>query len=287
MILETVIQSVFNGIMLALVYILIALGLTLVFGIMRVLHFAHGEVYMLGGMLTFYFASVLGLNYFLALMISIPLLALFGILLERFFFRPIRGNFDAALVLGLGLLLTLQSSALIIFGIEDKSHPSPFQGILHLFGATLSMERLGIVPIAVGLIIALLLFVEKTKPGKAMRAVAQDLEAAQLMGIDVDRISALAMAIGSALAAAAGGLIMPIFVTEASIGGPALLKAFVIIVVGGMGSIGGVVFAGLILGFIDSFGAVLFGGPIASILGFLLLIAVIMVKPTGLMGHGE
>jgi branched-chain amino acid transport system permease protein len=284
---EMAIQSLFNGMMLALIYILIALGLTLVFGIMRIVNFAHGEMYMLGGMFTYHLATGFGLNYFLALVVSILLLVVVGVILERICFRPIQGNFDAAMVVGLGLGLILQSSALLVFGIEDKSFPSPFHGVIHVFGATMAVERLAIVPFAIVLVVCLLLFVGRTKAGKAMQAVAQDIEAAQLQGIDSGKISALSMAVGAALAGAAGGLIMPIFITEPFIGGPALMKAFVIIVVGGMGSIGGVIFAGLILGFIDSFGAILFGGPMTSIIGFLLLIAVILIKPTGLMGHGE
>lgn len=282
---ELLVQSLFNGMMLSLVYILIALGLTLVFGIMLIVNFAHGEIYMLGAMTTFYLAGVYGINYFAALGLAVLAMIALGLIMERVLFRPTLGNFDASLVVSLGLLLVLQSSALLLFGTEDKNFPSPFQGVVHILGATVALERLAILPFAIALIAGLLAFIQKAKAGKAMRAVAQDAEAAGLMGIDVGRTSALAMAIGFALAAAAGGLTMPIFLAEPFMGGPALLKAFIIIVVGGMGSIAGVVVAGVVLGLVDSFCATLFGGPVTALVSFLLLIGILLIRPTGLMGH--
>lgn len=278
-------QCLVNAAMLWLTYVLVALGLTLIFSMMEIVNFAHGDIYMLGGYAIFYLFGLYQINYFLALLLTMLLLALFGLVSERLFFRPVSGEFLPPVVISLGLGIILETSSLLIFGLDDKSVASPFQGVMQFLGVTLSMERLAVVPLALALIIGLFLFLQRVKLGRAMRAVAQDRVAAALQGIDINHTTAWGFAIGFALAGAAGALLTPIFFVNPSVGGSMVMKAFVMIVIGGMGSFIGAMIGALILALVDSFAATLLGGPAASLLIFLVFIMVLIVRPRGLMGH--
>lgn len=279
------VQVFVNGLMLGLTYVLIASGFSLIYGIMRLLNFAHGEFYMLGAFATYLLCERLGLNYFIALVLSMIIIAVLGILVYRFFFRPFRDQHDPGLVIALGIAMLIGGLALLVFGEKDKSVSPVFSGVIKVLGATLSMERIVVVIMAIILMGALTLYIKFSKTGQAMRAVAQDREAAALQGIGVDSTFTLCMAISSALAGAAGALLAPLFFVNPFLGMHAVLKALVVVVIGGLGSIPGAIAGGLLLGFVESFGNTFFG-DITEILGFVIVMLVLLFRPQGLFGHG-
>jgi branched-chain amino acid transport system permease protein len=279
------IQVLINGLMLGLTYVLIASGFSLIYGIMRLLNFAHGEFYMLGAFSTYLLCEHLGLNYFAALLLSMILVAILGVMVYHFFFRPFRDQHDPSLVIALGVAMLIGGASLLVFGEKDKSVTPVFSGVMKIFGATLSLERIAVIVMAVFLMAALTLFIKYSKLGQAMRAVAQDREAAALQGIGVDSTFALCMAISSALAGAAGALLAPLFFVNPFLGMHAVLKALVVVVIGGLGSIPGAIAGGLLLGFVESFGNTFLGGA-TEMLGFIIVMIVLLVRPQGLFGHG-
>ncbi len=278
-------QVLVNGLMLGLTYAIIASGFSLIYGIMRLLNFAHGDFYMLGAFATYLLCEKLGTNYFSAFLLSMVLLALLGVITYYLFFRRFRDQHDPSLVIALGVAMLIGGLAPLIFGEDDQSVSPVFTRVIHFMGATLSMERIFVIAMAIALMIALTLFIKFTKTGQAMRAVAQDPEAAALQGIGVDSTFVICMAISSALAGAAGSLLAPLFVVNAYLGTHAVLKALVVVVIGGLGSIPGAIAGGLLLGFVESIGNT-FLGSVTEILGFVIVMLVLIFRPQGLLGHG-
>ena len=226
------IQSLVNGVTGSLILILIASGLYLIFGIMHIVNFAHGEFFMLGGFGAWLFFTKHPLpfiesdhlRYIFSVMLSMTFVGLLGVVVEKYIFRPFRGDFQATIIAATGLMLILQSGALVSFGATDKVINSPFSGMVSLGAISLSSERLAAIICGVFFIIALYFFIVKTKVGRAMRAVAQDQEAALLQGINVNYIFSLSMAIGYALAAAGGALVGPIFYVNPYMGIAPIMK---------------------------------------------------------------
>jgi branched-chain amino acid transport system permease protein len=278
-------QSTIIGVSIASIYILMALGLTLMFGMMHIINFAHGAVYMLGAFVVYYVFFQAGAPYFAAFVLAMVLLGVFGYVVERTIYRPIKGGIEPTLVALIALTTFLQAAGYPVFGQLDKHVPPVFQGTRNIFGVMISIERLMIIPVAGALVIGLYLFINKTRLGGAMRAIEQDKEAASLQGVNVDRINGLAFAVGFALAAAAGALMAPIFKLDPMMGEQPLLKAFIIIILGGLGSIPGAIVGGLMLGLIDSIVATALGAEPAFLLSFVFIIVVLLFKPTGLFGH--
>ncbi|MBI4620500.1 MAG: branched-chain amino acid ABC transporter permease [Desulfobacterales bacterium] len=278
-------QVTLNGLMLGMIYIVVALGLTLIFSIMNVINFAHGEMYMLGGLVAYYFSEQLQIPYMLILVLAMILVGVFGIVVEKFFFRPFRGELLPALIVSLGLSMTIQTLTLLNFGTEDQSVSTVFPGMINFLGALFSKERLAIVITCIVFILSLYLLIQRSKIGCAIRAIAEDREAAALQGVNIDRICSFTFGLGCALAAAAGVLIAPVFYVNPYIGGLPLLKAFIIIILGGMGSLLGAVVGGLILGTVESFGTLFLSVPASNLLGFIIIILVLLFKPSGLFGH--
>jgi branched-chain amino acid transport system permease protein len=264
-----------------------ALGLTLMFGMMHIINFAHGAVYMLGAFVIYYVFFQAGVPYFAAFVIAMILLGAFGYLVERTIYRPIKGGIEPTLVALLALTTFLQAAGYPVFGQLDKHVPPVFTGTQDILGVRISVERLMIIPLAGALVVGLYLFINKTRLGGAMRAIEQDKEAASLQGVNVDRINGLAFAVGFALAAAAGALMAPIFKLDPMMGEQPLLKAFIIIILGGLGSIPGAILGGLMLGLIDSIVATALGAEPAFLLSFVFIILVLLFKPTGLFGHAQ
>jgi len=279
-------QNILNGLMSGWIYILVALGLTLVLSIVGIVQLAHGEVYMIGAYTVYCFCVVLGLNFFLSLLISILLVGLLGVVLERFFLRPFRDDVEGAIVSTIALILILQTAVVGIAGVGYKEIPSPIQGVLTILGARLSWERLIAILASMVLVSALLIFIEKTRTGQAMIAVSENREAAALQGINVNRVSSVAMFMGCGLAAAAGALTGAIFDLTPFMGGFALMKGIGVIIVGGLGSIPGAIIAGLILGLVDGVVTALFSVQVASITGLIVIILILLFRPQGLFGHG-
>jgi branched-chain amino acid transport system permease protein len=282
---DLLVQSAVIGVSIGSIYILMALGLTLMFGMMHIINFAHGAVYMLGAFVIYYVFFQGGLPYFAAFVIAMVLLGAFGYLVERSVYRPIKGGIEPTLVALLALTTFLQAAGYPVFGQLDKHVPPVFQGTRSVFGVMISVERLMIIPLAGILVVGLYLFINKTRLGAAMRAIEQDKEAASLQGVNVNMINGLAFGIGFALAAAAGALMAPIFKLDPMMGEQPLLKAFIIIILGGLGSVPGAIIGGLMLGLVDSIVATALGAEPAFLLSFVFIILLLLWKPSGLFGH--
>ena len=281
------VQSAVIGVSIGSIYILMALGLTLMFGMMHIINFAHGAVYMLGAFVIYYVFFQGGVPYFAAFVLAMILLGAFGYLVERSVYRPIKGGIEPTLVALLALTTFLQAAGYPVFGQLDKHVPPVFQGTRSIFGVMISVERLMIIPLAGVLVVGLYLFINKTRLGAAMRAIEQDKEAAALQGVNVNMINGLAFGIGFALAAAAGALMAPIFKLDPMMGEQPLLKAFIIIILGGLGSVPGAILGGLMLGLVDSIVATALGAEPAFLLSFVFIILLLLWKPSGLFGHAQ
>lgn len=273
-----------TGILTGMTYVLTALGLTVIFSIMNVLNFAHGEIYMLGAFCVYFLCSMLGIPYLAALAISIIIVGLFGIILERIFFRPAKGDILTGVIVAIGLIWLFQTLAQLIFGGSPRAMGELFPDIVTILGIRISQSRLAAGAISLLLLGAVNYYIYKTKQGKAMQALAQDRDAAALQGVDTDRVGPLGFAIGCALAGAAGGIMAPILYIEATMGSAVLGKSLSIIVLGGVGSIPGAALGGLIIGVVESYGQRFVGYP-AAIFPFLIMILILLFKRTGLMGR--
>jgi branched-chain amino acid transport system permease protein len=282
---DLLIQSMVVGLSVGSIYILMALGLTLMFGMMHIINFAHGAVYMLGAFVIYYVFFQWGVPYFVAFVVAMVLLGLFGFVVERCIYRPVKGGIEPTLVALLALTTFLQAAGYPVFGQLDKHVPTVFKGMYTILGVPISAERLVVIPVASVLVLGLYLFINKTKMGAAMRAIEQDKEAAALQGVNVHVVNALAFGVGFALAAAGGALMAPIFKLDPMMGEQPLLKAFIIIILGGLGSIPGAILGGLLLGFIDSIIATLLGLEPAFLLSFVFIILLLLFKPNGLFGY--
>ena len=279
------IQMFANGTMLGFQLSLFATGLTLVYGIMRIINFAHGELYMLGAFATFVFFQVLNINYVISLLMSMAVVAFLAIVIERIFFKPMRGYHIPSFIMSTGLIFVLQVSAVSIFGVKDKAVNSVFTGIIKMGGASLSLERLMIIPISLVVIIAFYIFLLRSRAGRAMRAVMQDPDAAALQGVNIDTTCSLAMGIGGAMAAAAGGLLAPIFVINPYLGPPLTWEGFIVVCLGGRTSLPGTLLAAFIMGYVKSFVSTLIDPIVALMCAAAILGIILIFRPQGLLGH--
>ena len=279
-----ILQGLAIGVLTGVLYVLIALGLTLIYGILHIVNFAHGEIYMLGAMGVFYCQVVFKLPFAVTLGLIVVLSLALGLAVERAFFRSLRGQWLQLVVASVGLSLIIQSLGWIAFGIQEKNVPSFFTGVVTFFGIRLPAERLLAAAVGVVLVALLYMLVYRTKAGLAMRAIEEDEETARMLGINADRVAALACAIGFALAALAGAFVAPIYSLNPGMGLEPILMSFLIIIVGGLGSITGTVIAGLLVGVIQSVGAVLFGAEAAYGLVFVVMIVVLVFRPAGILG---
>jgi branched-chain amino acid transport system permease protein len=248
-------------------------------------NFAHGEIYMLGAMGVFYLNVVFKLPFVVTLFAILLLSVLLGLVVERTVFRSLRGQWLQLVVASVGLSLIIQSLAWVAFGIQEKNVPSTFTGVVSFGGIRLPTERLVAATVGVVLVAILYVLVYRTKVGLAMRAIEEDEETARMLGINADRVAALACAVGFALAALAGAFVAPIYSLNPGMGLEPILMSFLIIIVGGLGSITGTVLAGLLVGVIQSVGAVLFGAEAAYGLVFVVMIVVLVFRPSGLLGR--
>ncbi len=284
------ISYLINGLSLGSVYAIIALGYTMVYGIAKMLNFAHGDVIMIGAYTALIAMTQAGMPPIIGVLIAVCVCTLLGIVIERIAYKPLRNASSslAVLITAIGVSYLLQNIALLIFGANAQTFQSviKWKGI-SLAGGKLNISGETIVTIVVCLIImaALITFVQKTKPGQAMRAVSEDKGAAQLMGINVNGTIALTFAIGSALAAIAGVLLCSAYPSLTPYTGAMPgIKAFVAAVFGGIGSIPGAFIGGLLLGVIEIFGKAYISSQMADAIVFAVLIIVLLVKPTGLLG---
>ena len=278
-----------NGLSLGSIYAIIALGYTMVYGIAKMLNFAHGDVIMVGAYVSFVSITSLGIPPLLALVIAMAVCTILGIVIERLAYRPLRASASrAVLITAIVVSYLLQNAALLIWTSNTKVYPSIVSfPPLRLFGGELTItgEMLVSVLTCIVIMIGLTLFTGKTKTGKAMRAVSENRDAAELMGISVNRTIAVTFAIGSALAAVAGVLYCSTYpVLNPTVGSIPGIKAFTAAVLGGIGSIPGTLIGGLILGIIEIFGRAYISQELGNAIVFAVLIIILLVKPNGLLG---
>lgn len=283
-------QVLVNGLYLGAQYALIALGLTLIFSLMNVLNFAHGQMYVLGGFVTYTVVSQFGLPFIVGLLASGVALALIGALVERFLFRPVIRNSkreESTMLLAAGIAFFLDAVILLAFGEKQRGLPKIVDGVLNWdFLIIMPYDRILIGVLALAMVAVFILFMQHSKTGRAMRALAQDKVAARLMGVDVDRYSMIGFALGAMLAGIVGGLLVTITGINLGMGGPTSIKAFMMIMIGGAGVISGAILGGFILGMMESVGLTLLAssGEITYLAIFASLMVFLALRPQGLMG---
>ncbi len=280
-------QTAINAMYAASYMSLIAVGLVMIFGVMGVINFAHGELYMLGAYCVVYLYAQESFPFLPAVAAGLVFVGLVGLFMERAMFRPLRDNPLSGLIASIGFLLILQTLVVLGFGRRMGHVPPPTQEKLDIFGAVLTHQRLLVIVAAVLLLVALWAFLKRTRFGWALRACAQDSEAAALQGISMTQTARIAMFIGAALAGVAGALTAPLVSPTPYIGHSVIVTAFIIIIVGGIGSLEGAVIAAVLYAFVHTFVTTFFDGVIANIVGLALMLAVLVVRPTGLFGAKE
>lgn len=297
-----IIEQLLNALVIGTLYALMALGLSLIFGVLKLVNFAHGESLMVGGYIYYFFGTsflvkILGVPLPIALAGMIPFVFLFGVLVERIFLRPafardIARFEEYVILVTFALSIFIQNLALPLFGPYNRQAPAIFKGRVQVGDLIIAGDRITGAVIAFIIIIALMIFLYRTFLGKGLRAVAQNASAASIVGISVPRMRTLAFGIGVTLAGIAGALIGPIFLVYPGMGTPFAVKAFVIVVLGGMGSVPGTIIGAYLLSIVESFGSVFLLDPSRSLAykdayGLLLLIIILLFRPQGIFGEKE
>ena len=282
-------QVIANGLYLGAQYALVALGLTLIFGLMNVLNFAHGQMYVLGGFITYVVYGQLGLPFPVAVLASGVTLAVIGGFMERYLFRTVikrSHREESTMLLAAATAFFFDAVILLIFGEKQRGVPKIVKGVFNDFGVILPYDRIVVGIVAAALILGFIAFMKFTKPGRAMRALAQDRTAAQLMGVEVDRYTMIGFALGAMLAGVVGGLLVSITGVNSGIGGPISIKAFMMIMIGGAGVVGGAIAGGFILGMMESVGLTVLReyGDVTYLVIFAALMVFLAIRPNGLMG---
>jgi len=287
---ESIVQTLLYGLLIGGIYGIAALGLALVFGVLKILNIAHGELIMLGGYVSFWALDSLRIDPFLSLVISIPALFLFGLLLDRLVYRHIvrmEGDHKIknSLLVSFGLALVIQNLALWLFSADERALHVPYAAAGFSFmGVTLPITRLAGLLIAMAIAFSLHRFLHHTDFGQSILATAEDGEAAELAGIDIQRVHAVTMALGAALAAVAGMLVALTIGVAPGIGVAWTLKSLIVLVLAGTGSILGVFPAGLVLGLAEAAGGALFGASSRELMGLVVFLLVLIFRPRGLLG---
>ncbi len=284
---ELLIQTVVNGLIQSGFYALAAIGLVLVFGVMRVVNFAHGELVMIGAYTIWFVHAQNGVPYLITVVLAILLVTALGLLMERFLFRPMTGDPLGGLICSIGMLFILQVIATYVGGEgPSKQVPPPFEGTLVLMDSVrIPYQRLFSITVAVFALGILWYFLTRTKFGWAVRAVSMDREAAALQGISTIRVSMIAIGVGAAMAGLAGALMAPLTNINPHMGHNVIIAAFIVTIVGGVGSLPGAVIASVLYALFHTFVTTYFSGTIATISGLVIMVLVLIVRPTGIMGH--
>lgn len=283
-------QILANGLYLGAQYALIALGLTLIFSLMNVLNFAHGQMYVMGGFVTYTVVAQFGLPFIVGLLVAALILAIIGAGVEKYLFRPVirkSKRDESTMLLAAGIAFFLDAVILLVFGEKQRGVPKIVGGVLNWdMRIIMPYDRILIGVLAIAIIAAFILFMQYSRTGRAMRALAQDRVAAQLMGVDVDRYSMIGFALGAMLAGLVGGLLVTITGVNLGMGGPTSIKAFLMIMIGGAGVISGAIAGGFILGMMESIGLTVLAvyGDITYLAIFATLMVFLAFRPQGLMG---
>ncbi|MGC1455186.1 MAG: branched-chain amino acid ABC transporter permease [Nitrospirota bacterium] len=282
-------QSLISGILIGGVYALIGIGLTIIFGVMRVINFAHGDLLMLGMYATYFLFTLFHIDPFVSIVVTIPLMFLFGAFLQKTFINRMLGALPQnQILLTIGMGLVMSNSMMLAFTSDYKILSTTYSSSsFNILGISISTPLLISFGITVVITAALYWFLYRTDTGQAIRATAQDREAAQLMGINVKRMSIIAFGLGTSLAATAGALIAPTYYIFPQVGSVFTLKAFVITVLGGMGSIVGATLGGVLIGIAESVGGVYLGSGWKDVIVFVLFLLVLLFKPSGLLGTSK
>jgi len=283
----TIILTLIWGVAIGCIYILLATGLNIIFGVMKLVNFAHGQLLMIGAYLTWTISVSLGLNAYVAILVSMAAVAVLGVVVERLTFRRVLGGDKLnEIFISLGLIYIFENAALLIWGDESKQIVSPLSGMSFVLPSlSISYDRIVAVFVVVAILVAYGLLMKKTNIGLAMRATSQINRTAMLMGINVERIYMITFALGAAFAAAAGGLYGIIFSFNPQVGAMPTIIAFAIIILGGLGSIKGAIVGGLLYGIAEQMATLFLGGIWASAIAFALLIVVLIVRPNGIFGE--
>jgi len=285
----TLILTLMWGAAIGCIYVLLATGLNLIFGVMKLVNFAHGELLMIGAFVSFSVSTALGIDAYIAVFISMGIVGLIGVAVERLAFRRVLGADKLnEIFVSLGLILVFDNVAVLIWGEKSKRIISPFENMgLQLGDVSISFDWLIAIVFVIAILIGLVFLIKKTKIGMAMRATSQKSQASMLMGINIEHIYIITFALGAALAGAAGSLYGIIFPFNPYIGALPTIKAFAIIILGGLGSIPGAIIGGLLYGIAEQSAVIFLGGIWRDAVAFSLLIIVLILRPTGLFGEKD
>lgn len=283
---DTLFNVLVVGVLLGGIYGLVSVGLNLIFGVIRIVNFAHGELVMLGMYGAWLAQATMGLDPYVSLLVVVPALFVIGIVLHRLVLQPLQAESSMQIFATFGLLIILQNTVLALTRGEGKSVSSKVAGLgIELGDVRISATRLIIFLAVTAIVVLLHLFLQRTLIGKSIRAVTQDRQSARLMGINVERTFTVTFGIGSALAGLAGVLLSPIYTLSPQIGGNFILAAFAVVVLGGLGSVAGAYCGGLIVGLVEAFAGYYINPELKQAIWFLIFLAVLVIRPTGLFGQ--
>jgi branched-chain amino acid transport system permease protein len=287
MITSGLIGALLWGVAIGCIYILLATGLNIIFGVMKLVNFAHGQLLVIGAYVAFTVTVTLGLNPYVAILVAMGAVALIGVGLERFTFRKVLGTDKLnEIFVSLGLIYVFENAATLLWGNTTRQIPSPLQGMqLYLGDTPIRYDLLSAIVIVIVILFALFLLLKKTKIGLAMRATSQKSSASMLMGVNIEKVYIFTFALGAALAGASGALYGILFNFSPTIGALPTIKAFAIIIIGGLGSIPGAVIGGLLYGIAENTAVYFLGGVWQDAVAFALLIIVLVIRPTGIFGE--
>lgn len=283
---QLLIQTLANAVVVSGMYALIAVGLTLAFGIMQMANLAHGHFFMAGAYVVYALYALSGWPFWFAVAAATVIGAVIGIIVERGIFRPLRGDVVAGFIATAGLMFVFDVFVGEMWGWGlSRPVPNPYMRAVRFMGAAVAFQRVIVIPFAFLSIGGLIFFMRRFRLGQALRAVAQDPETASIQGIRINNMTALAMAIAGGLAGLAGGLMSTVYAITPSLGHHVILPALIVVVVGGMGSIGGVTIAAVLFGFIITFVTTLVDGVAATMVSVSIMAVVLAIRPKGIMGH--
>lgn len=283
---ETFFNILVSGLLLGGIYSLVSIGLNLIFGVVRIVNFAQGEFVMLAMYASVFFAATFGVGPYYSVFLITALLFLLGLIVQRLVLQPLQNEPMMQIFATFGLLILFENSVLAITRGQGYSLPGGYSSaVIDIFGVKASLVRVVVFAAATLIAIGLVIFLQRTMAGKAIRAVIQDRQAARLMGINVERTYLLTFALGAALAGVAGALLAPIYTLSPYIGGNFILAAFAVVVLGGLGSVPGAYFGGLLVGLIESFAGYYVDPALKQAIWFVVFVVVLIVRPSGLMGQ--
>lgn len=281
---ELIAGTIVNVLMLSSVYILVALGFAFLFSMLRILNLAHGAIYMIGGYIGLIFITTLGINPWVAVLFSGAIVGMLGLFLEKFCFRPFVGDFNRIIMIGVVIIILLETTVNIIAGTQTLGLPPFVTGSSHMGIVEISNQRLIIFGISAVLLAMTLWFAYRTRLGQQMLAISQNMQGAALQGINVHRVSALASFIGCALAAIAGCFMGSFLYLTPFMGDYILVKVLILVMIAGIGSINGILVAGLILGALDAILPILAGGALSDAIVIMVIVIILLIKPQGFFG---